>query len=359
VASVYIVKRRISDGVDRAGRPVERHRYHVRMEVGRYHPVVHLAAWDTKKLAETHRMAVLMQLARGEQPQKVSAVAAPASSGTTIAQLGEAWVASRVDVEDSTRESYAQQATAIAARFGPRDPASITVDELRAWIAEMIEKPTAVGTIRLRLFVLTRLMRFAKIEPNPVKDIELRVPKAGPKQYRLPTPKQLAVLYATLAPKNVGCVRLMEHTGLRIHEATAVRYGHWDAKRKRLFVPESKTSAGVRFVDQLDGLPEIPKRPAGRSGDDLVWPDITNSSVREAMSFACKNAGLPRFSPHDLRHLHLSRLLHGMILSPAQIAARAGHASPEITLRTYSHVLPPEDDDQTETAAHEDVPFVP
>jgi integrase len=47
-------------------------------------------------------------------------------------------------------------------------------------------------------------------------------------------------------------------------------------------------------------------------------------------------------TPHRLRHLHASRLMHQGRLSPAEIAVRLGHASPQTTLARYTWIVPPD-----------------
>jgi integrase len=137
--------------------------------------------------------------------------------------------------------------------------------------------------------------------------------------------------------KYVGVVKLMEHSGLRVHEAVAVRHEDWDRRKRRLLVPDSKTYAGERFVDQIDGLPVMP--PAGGTG--RVWPNVTISGIQAAMTRACDQAYVSRFSPHDLRKLHISRCLRSG-MDPSLLAVRAGHSSPNITLSTYSKLIPPD-----------------
>jgi integrase len=52
-----------------------------------------------------------------------------------------------------------------------------------------------------------------------------------------------------------------------------------------------------------------------------------------------EQSGLPRIRFHDLRHTHATILLQ-MGVNPKIVAERLGHSSVQITLDTYSHVLP-------------------
>jgi integrase len=66
---------------------------------------------------------------------------------------------------------------------------------------------------------------------------------------------------------------------------------------------------------------------------------IINPSNLRNRSFAplLRNAGLPRITPHDLRHtcasLHFQTYVH-----PKFVQELLGHASVAITLDTYSHM---------------------
>jgi integrase len=61
------------------------------------------------------------------------------------------------------------------------------------------------------------------------------------------------------------------------------------------------------------------------------------------MGRACQAAGIPRYSPHDLRHRRAS-IWHREGVPMREIAARVGHARTSLTMDTYSHVLLSEDD---------------
>lgn len=66
---------------------------------------------------------------------------------------------------------------------------------------------------------------------------------------------------------------------------------------------------------------------------------INPNNVTRSFDVLVKRAGLPRITPHGLRHTHATMLLRQGV--PAKIVSeRLGHASIAITLDRYSHVLP-------------------
>jgi integrase len=77
--------------------------------------------------------------------------------------------------------------------------------------------------------------------------------------------------------------------------------------------------------------------------DDRVFSNLSGGPVQacwveHAITEVCDGAGLPRVTPHGLRHLHASLLL-GKGLPLTAVSARLGHASPHITMSIYAHAL--------------------
>lgn len=60
--------------------------------------------------------------------------------------------------------------------------------------------------------------------------------------------------------------------------------------------------------------------------------------LRTAIGRACRDAGIPYLSPHDLRHRRIS-LLHHQGVSWAEIGARVGQRNLSVTADTYTHAL--------------------
>jgi integrase len=122
--------------------------------------------------------------------------------------------------------------------------------------------------------------------------------------------------------------------------------------RGQLRLKAPKTQAGRRRIElspfTLDALHEHRKRllAEGREvktgqvfcnedGGFLRKSNVTRRSFRSIM----KRAGLPRIRFHDLRHTSASLLLMAGE-NIKVVSERLGHEDIEITLKTYSHVLP-------------------
>ena len=173
---------------------------------------------------------------------------------------------------------------------------------------------------------------------------------------------------------------LFATTGMRRGEVAGLRWvdvdldaGRVSPRRPRVvvnhqvLVSEPKTAKGRRSV-ALDALTvaalrEHKKRQAedqavvgpGWQDSGLVFtrPDgapIHPDLISDWFERLAHEAGLPKIRLHDVRHSYASAALAAGI--PAKIVSeRLGHATVQITLDTYSHVLPGLDAQAAETVA--------
>ena len=75
-----------------------------------------------------------------------------------------------------------------------------------------------------------------------------------------------------------------------------------------------------------------------RSPARRVFQGVTADRLRTAIGRACVAAGVPVFSPHDLRHRRIS-LMHLAGVPWARIGEQVGQRDLAVTANTYSHVL--------------------
>ena len=97
--------------------------------------------------------------------------------------------------------------------------------------------------------------------------------------------------------------------------------------RGGLRVPDVLFEAVTRLVAREDRVPERP-----------VFQGFGGDRFRTAITRACTAAGVPQFSPHDLRHRRVS-LLHLGGIPWARIGELVGHDDLMTTARTYTHVV--------------------
>jgi integrase len=106
---------------------------------------------------------------------------------------------------------------------------------------------------------------------------------------------------------------------------------------------EVKTPAGVRVISIGERAVEVLRQRRG-IGNALVFPSeigtlLPATTPRRVMARYVERAGLPHIPLHGLRHTHATLLLAAGI-HPKVVSERLGHASVQITLDTYSHLLP-------------------
>ena len=70
-----------------------------------------------------------------------------------------------------------------------------------------------------------------------------------------------------------------------------------------------------------------------------VFQGVTEATAYQTMTRACQTAGVPHYHPHDLCHRRIS-LWHQSGVTARELAERAGHARPSMSLDVYSHVMP-------------------
>jgi integrase len=187
---------------------------------------------------------------------------------------------------------------------------------------------------------------------------------------------------ATVRSKYYPLWRLLFATGLRRGEALGLRWGDIDTEQRLITVRRSlqshsragnyhfgppKTPRSRRTIsvdpDTLDILDQWRSRQR-REFDQLgINPDTTTSVfttvradpmlpsvVSDSWRAAVARVGLPAMRLHSVRHTHLSHLLRAG--EPIQnVASRAGHGSPYMTLTTYAFVIPGDDERTAQRAA--------
>jgi integrase len=84
-------------------------------------------------------------------------------------------------------------------------------------------------------------------------------------------------------------------------------------------------------------LERLPARE-DRDPDAPLFAGVTADRLRMAIGRACRDAGVPRFGPHALRHRRIG-LLHRQGESWAEIGSRVGQRSKLVTADVYSHAL--------------------
>lgn len=136
---------------------------------------------------------------------------------------------------------------------------------------------------------------------------------------------------------------VLDATGVRVGELEAATLGDLDEGRQAWLVrgAVSKTRQ-PRWVSLPDDLyrATLERLPAREDRDPAaqLFAGVSADRLRTAVARACRDAGVPHFGPHALRHRRIS-LWHRQGLSWAEIGERVGQRSKLVTADTYSHAL--------------------
>jgi integrase len=191
--------------------------------------------------------------------------------------------------------------------------------------------------------VLAMVFDFAGVTPNPARDrVRVRLPREERPEIQPPTAVHVEAVHRLLPTAYRLPLLVLDATGMRVGELEQLTWGDVDEQRGRWRV--SRTVAKTRYGRWVSVPPVLFEAVAGlcprddRHPDRRVFENVTADRLRMAIQRACVAAGVPVFSPHDLRHHRIS-LLHLAGIPWARIGEHVGQRDLAVTANTYSHVL--------------------
>jgi len=264
------------------------------------------------------------------------------AASPTLRAVAERWKASRVDVSEAT-VIYHRSALNRAGPLLECPVDEITAADVAALVASLAEAGKARETIRKTVTVLSMVFDHAGITPNPARDrIRVRLPRVERPEISPPTHEHVEAVHRLLAPAYRLPLVVLDATGMRVGELEQLTWGDVDEERGRWRVSRAvaKTGRGrwVQITPEvfravLALCPRDDRSPARR-----VFQGFSADRLRTALSRACVAAGVPVFSPHDLRHRRIS-LLHLAGVPWARIGEHVGQRDLAVTANTYTHVM--------------------
>jgi integrase len=296
-------------------------------------------SFKTKREALTRQGWIAGELAAMRLPDlRMVGADAPAS----LRQLAESWQAARLDVSAGTAQTYKVALGRLLPRLGDHTAAELEPHHVANLVAELSEAGLRKQTIRKTTSVLAMILDHHGIQPNPARDPRVKLPREKKRELTPPSAEHVLAVHALLPSAYRLPLLVLDATGMRVGELEALAWGDVDEPRGRWRVkaavaktgaarwvtpPEQVFAAAVALVPRDDRVPERP-----------VFGGFGADRFRTALTRACTGAGVPSFSPHDLRHRRVS-LLHAQGLSWARIGEFVGHGDLVTTARTYTHVL--------------------
>jgi integrase len=270
--------------------------------------------------------------------------AAESPAAPTLAEAAARWQASRVDVAGSTSTQHQTALNRALPMLGERRVDAITAQDIADLVARLAADGLARGSIKQTLSVLAMTLDHAGISPNPARDrIVIRLPREEPEEPNPPSAEHIEAVYHLLPSKHRLALLFLDWSGARVSAIDKTAVGDYDEQRRRVRLRAATTKKRRALWIELHPVladaieqrlgPREDRDPAGR-----LFPDSGSGALRTAIWSTCRAAGIPVWSPHDLRHRRIS-LLHLRGVPWARIGEFVGQRNLVVTANTYTHVL--------------------
>ena len=295
-------------------------------------------SFATKREALARKAWVVGELASMRLPDRRldSDAAVP-----TVREVAARWQASRVDVAAGTLQTYRVALGRILPRLGEMPSDKVDAQTVAALVADLHAAGLKKQTIRKTVSVLAMVLDHARIQPNPARDrLRVKLPREDRRHVEPPSADHVEAVVHLLPHRYRLPVLVLDATGMRVGELEALLWGDIDEPRRRWRIATTKTGR-PRWITPppllFEAVLSLCPRD-DRHANRRVFENVTSERLRTALTRACTAAGVPGFSPHDLRHRRVS-LLHLGGMPWARIGELVGHDDLVTTARTYTHVL--------------------
>jgi integrase len=332
MASAWIERRGSGAGI----------RYRVRFRLGGRESVPRYAgSFATMREARIRRDWVAGELAALRVPD--TRLVSVSVSSPTLRNVAEEWQASRVDVAEGTAATHRVNLRRLLPILGDRQLDEIEPRHVAQLVSELHEKGLKRESIRKTVATLAMVLDYGGVAPNPARDkLTVKLPREMRLEPKPPTADHVLAVYRLLPSVYRLPLLVLDATGMRVGELEQLTWGDVDETRSRWRVSQAVAKTGrarwvsvppVLFEAVCALLPRDDRVPERR-----VFQGFGADRLRTAISRACNAAGVPSFSPHDLRHRRIS-LEHLRGQPWARIGELVGQRNLAVTANTYTHVL--------------------
>ena len=304
---------------------------------------------------------------------KLGEFALPSASSIRLNQYAEAWLQRiRQTRKESTCEDYKKMLKAdILPLLGELNLKAITREKVKALAHAGLTKGQAPKTVQNAVRCLSSLLSHALedglIMVNPALRPGKFLPKVSKKRAINPWTREEAALFLDTvqhaAPNHYPLFLCALRTGLRQGELIALQWQDIDYRSRSIEVRRSYSrgklttpkSGESRHVDMSLALTQAFKDShamrqleavANGWSDPPVWvfcdrqgKPLFHNTLRKLFHRLTKAAGVRPIRFHDLRHTFASLLLR-QGESPVYVKEQLGHASIQITVDCYGHLIP-------------------
>ncbi len=298
----------------------------------------------------------------------------PAGGRVTFGSYAEAWQAAQVHRPSTGALIETYLRLHVLPQLGHRPLGAIRTSELQGWVkgrSQVLAPATVRGVHQVVAAIFKAAVADRLISSSPTVGVKL--PRVEVAEGGLLTPEQVFQMEHLFPPRYRALVIAGAATGLRQGELLGLSVDRVDFLRRTIrvdrqlitmpgqapFLAPPKTAASTRTIPApqvaLDAL--AAHLQAFKSvGIDLVFTTeagqpIPRRQVAHVWQKAVREAGIEGFTFHDLRHFCASVLIsRGSSVKTVQ--RFLGHASAKVTLDTYAHLWP-DDEDRTRLAIDE------
>jgi integrase len=323
------------------------------------------------KAARAARGDILAKLHRGER------VAPPAK--LTLMEVADEWLAAKTRLRPATQAWYSHALEAyIKPLLGRRKIGAINEDDIVRLIATMEQHRSkrlpngyAAWTIRGTVTVLGGVLGYAArrglIASNPARKLERgERPSVGRREMRILDRDEIGKLLTAIPALYRTLIATAIFTGLRQGELLGLTWADVDLAAGLLRVRKQLDRSGTRVAPKTpEAVREVVLMPAlgkllkerkeqafarghakphdfvftSATGGPMHRRNIVRRGLEKGLEIAkLDGAERPKLRWHDLRHTYAS-LLVAQGADVVFVSRQIGHASPDITLRIYSHLF--------------------
>ena len=286
-----------------------------------------------------------------EMPEALLAATEALEQREAAVRAAEAAVAAaREAVTDAHRRDIATVAAAREA--GKRDPkpeheqealAALAAAEHEAEIAGARRDQVAAEYSRTAVEERPRWRERVEREWRKLDATQVRLPREEREEINPPSAEHVEAVYERLPERHRLALLFLDWSGARVSAIDLTLVGDYDEPRQRVRLRSATTKTRrPLWIDLPPPLAEaieatLPHRRF-RDPEARLFAESGADALRTSIVKACKAAGVPLWSPHDLRHRRIS-LLHLRGVPWARIAEFVGQRSLSVTADTYTHVL--------------------
>jgi integrase len=343
----------------------------------------HFETFDRKKDADERHAEIKVDVRKG--------IHTALNKSITVAQAADDWIAF-VELERrerSTLAQYRQHAELhIKPRLGNERLAKLTTPRINAFRDDLLKhlsRPLAKKVLTSLKSLLRDAQRRGNVAQNVAADVSIGVDKRAKRKLKvgvdIPTAEEIKRIVHAAKGRQRPFLLTAIFTGLRASELRGLRWEDVDLKRSELHVRQRadrycaigkpKSEAGERCVPLgplvLNTLKEW-KLACTKSELNLVFPtnrghidhhaNVLRGLEPVLIEAGVTKSGKPKYGGlHAFRHFYASwcinRKADGGLELPAKVVQeRLGHSSIIMTMDTYGHLFP-RNDDGSELAAAE------